>query len=260
MLKSVTVKNYLSESLTLILDRPEESGLIIESITGIGAENATVNITEVSSKDGGIFNSARREKRNIVMNLKFLETKDAPTIEDVRHKTYKFFPLKRKITLTFLTDNWELWIDGYVESNEPDIFSKDEGCQISILCPDPNFKTLKQQRTWTSGSEPIFEFPFHNDLVPYDPNNPDNPDEEPETPDKTDEEGYLYLKELDWTIDVDTNRLSNEIRGWGILSDIFPETVFDYEEIKMTFTVTKQSGEIISGIPLTLQLSTGSAA
>lgn len=165
MLKSVTVQNYLKESLTLMLDRPEESGLIIESISGIGPGNATINISEISSKDGGVFNSSRKQVRNIVIDLKFQEIPNLPTIEDVRHRTYKFFPLKRKVTLTFLTDFWELYIEGYVESNEPTIFDSNEGCQISILCPDPYFKTKTKQVTQSSGSTPTFEFPFTNNLT-----------------------------------------------------------------------------------------------
>lgn len=255
MLKSVTVKNYLSESLTLILDRPEESGLIIESITGIGAENATVNITEVSSKDGGIFNSARRDKRNIVMNLKFLETKDAPTIEDVRHKTYKFFPLKRKITLTFLTDNWELMIDGYVESNEPDIFSKDEGCQISILCPEPNFRSSKGQRTWSSGSEPLFEFPFHNDMVPYDRNltyDPDNP-YDPNKPNiYQPEDGLLNVKSGILVQFGNINDPPQYISSYETkfdMSDLIPENALAYRTINFSFIAYIENDKDPSFIP-----------
>lgn len=168
MLKSLTVKNYLSESITLELDRPEISGFIIENITGIGPEKATINITEIASRDGGHFNSSRKEVRNIVINLKFQETKELPSIEEVRHQTYKFFPLKRKVTLTFLTDIREVWIEGYVEANEPDIFNKSEGCQISILCPEPWFIGRSPQYSYASGHEGMFEFPFKNELIPLE--------------------------------------------------------------------------------------------
>lgn len=167
MLKSLTVKNYLNESLTLELDRPESSGFIIESITGIGAEKADINITEIATRDGGLFNSARKGARNIVINLKFQEIKDFPSIEEVRHRSYKYFPIKRKVNLTFLTDTREVEIEGYVESNEPDIFSKDEGCQISILCPFPWFSASRPQYSFSSGHQAMFEFPFKNEIVPY---------------------------------------------------------------------------------------------
>lgn len=266
MLKSVTVTNYLRESLTLILDRPEKSGLIIESITGIGPENATVNIAEISTKDGGIFNSARKETRNIVMNLKFTETKDAPTIEDVRHKTYKYFPLKRKIFVSFLTDNHELCVDGYVESNEPDIFSKDEGCQISILCPDPYFRKIRPQRTFTSGSEPIFEFPFHNDLVPYDPSLPYDPDNpyDPNNPGYIDpddpslenpyepEDGKLQETPgifVQFGNIYDPPKYTN-INGVHLdIGDVFPLSIYDYKSINFSFVTYVENDQDPSFAP-----------
>lgn len=171
MIKSVTVKNYLNETITMELTRPEKSGFIVKNIKGLGPDKATVNISEIISRDGGVFNSARKETRNIVMELQFaydpqLKEVGLYSIEDCRHRSYQYFPLKKNITLTILTDTQELEIDGIVESNEPNIFSEEEGCQISILCPNPWFREKRKQITQTSGSEPAFEFPFHNDLVP----------------------------------------------------------------------------------------------
>lgn len=164
MIRSVTVTNYLGKSITLELGRPEESGFIVKNITGLGPDKATVNITEYTSEDGGIFNSARKSSKNIVMELEFMSYKE--TIEDVRQKSYEYFPLKREVNLKILTDNHELEIDGIVESNEPDIFSKNEGCQISIICPNPYFREIYKQETFSSGDKEMFEFPFWNDLEP----------------------------------------------------------------------------------------------
>lgn len=168
MIKSLTVENYQSESLTIDLFHPETSGFIITSITGIGAGEASINISEIATKDGGIFNSARKSTRNIVINLEFMDGKindEILSIEDVRHRSYKYFPLKRKVVLTFTTDNREVNIEGYVENNEINIFEEREGCQISILCPFPWFKRRGLQRTYSDCHEAMFEFPFHNNLT-----------------------------------------------------------------------------------------------
>lgn len=163
MIKIVTVTNYLGEVLELDLRNPEKSGLFVKSIKGLGPSRGIINTTEVSTNDGSIYNSARKSQRNIVMNLGFL-WKD--TIEDSRHLTYKYFPVKKKLTLTFETDRRRCMTTGYVESNEPDIFSKDSGCQISIICPDPLFYSLDTKSGATtvfSGIEPLFEFEFENE-------------------------------------------------------------------------------------------------
>ncbi len=162
MIRSVTVTNYLGRSLKLELAQPEKSGFIIKEITGLGPATANINVTELSTNDGGLFNSARVEMRNIVMKLEFLAM---PTVEDVRQQSYQYFPLKRKVTLRVETDNRISEIDGYVESNEPDIFSKNESTKISIVCPDPYFKSTNFHQTVFYGVDSLFEFPFSNESV-----------------------------------------------------------------------------------------------
>lgn len=162
MIKSFAVTNNLNERLDMVLTEPEESGIVVKSVTGLGPGKANVSIKEIANGDGGSFNGARIPVRNIVMDLVFIAN---PTIEDTRQLTYKFFPLKKQITLTVVTDNLEVNIDGYVESNEPDIFSNMEGCQISILCEKPYFYTARDQLTTSTGSVPMFEFPVDNELI-----------------------------------------------------------------------------------------------
>lgn len=162
MIRSIIVKNYLNKEITLELTRPDKSGLIVKSIDGLGPAKANVNITDISTSDGGIFNSSRLDKRNIVINLEFLQS-PTESIEDIRQKTYVYFPIKKKVYLTVITDNHVLETVGYVESNEPDIFSSNESCSISILCPDPFFYSKTDNATSFSGIEPSFSFPFAND-------------------------------------------------------------------------------------------------
>lgn len=161
MIKSVTATNYLGESLTMGIGDPDESGLLISSIDGIGPGESDINVTEFAATDGGIYNSSRIPTRNIVINMLF---KYIPTIEDARHLTYKMFPLKKPINLIFETDNRLLQIDGYVESNEPDIFSKQEGTSISIICPGYYFYSLAEASVKIDGVKKLFEFPFYNDV------------------------------------------------------------------------------------------------
>lgn len=166
MIKSFAITNDLNERLDLVLTNPEQSGIVVRSVTGLGPGKATLHIKEIANGDGGSYGGGRIPVRNIVMNLAFLGN---PTIEDTRQLTYRFFPLKKQITLTVFTDNLEVNIDGIVESNDPDIFSNLEGCQISILCENPYFYTARDQITTSSGIFPMFEFPVDNELV-EDPN------------------------------------------------------------------------------------------
>lgn len=165
MIKSVTVTNYLGQSKKFELSNPNSSGAAIESIDGLGPPNATINHTEISTTDGSIFNSSRTNSRNIIINLKFLFD---PTIEDVRLETYKCFHIKKAVTLTIETDSRICETYGFVESNEPDIFSNLEGTSISIICPDPYFYSAGLNGTVVVlfyGVETLFEFPFSNESL-----------------------------------------------------------------------------------------------
>lgn len=165
MIKTVTVTNYLGESLTLELKNPWDIGIAITKIEGLGPVKADINSTEISSGDGARFNSARIGTRNIVFTFRLLE---APTVEDSRQKTYKYFPIKTNVTLLFETDNRLCQITGYVESNKPNIFSEEEDTQVSIICPNPYFISMENggmNSVVFFGSEPTFEFPFSNESL-----------------------------------------------------------------------------------------------
>ncbi len=160
MIQSLTVTNYLGESLTIPMKNSESTGFILHDMTGLGPPTASVNTSKVATKDGSKYNSARAEERNIVLPMYFTPI---PTIEDARHRSYKYFPLKKPVILAFKTDNRECQIVGYVETNEPDICSDREGCQVSIICPNPYFSSVYDTVTSFSGVEAAFEFPFSNE-------------------------------------------------------------------------------------------------
>lgn len=165
MIQSLTVINYLDESFKMELRRPELSGFLITDIRGIGPAKASINTTEISTGDGSSYNSARLNARNIVLQFELLPN---PTVEDTRQLSYKYFPIKKKLTLVIETDNRLCEATGYVESNEPILFAKQETIQISITCPDPYFYSASEKDnnvTVFSGDEPAFEFPFSNESL-----------------------------------------------------------------------------------------------
>ena len=162
MIKAITVINHLNQTLRLELARPELSGFVIEKIKGLGPAKAQINFTEMATMDGGLDNSARLETRDIELSLIFLEH---PTIEDTRHLSYKYFPIKRNVTFRIETDKRICETVGRIEENVPDIFSKKEGCSITILCPDPYFYSVKENKDVYCGLNPLFEFPFENNSL-----------------------------------------------------------------------------------------------
>lgn len=168
MIYSIVVTNYLGDRIKLELGKPDVSGFLIKSITGLGPAKANVNTTEVSTNDGSLFNFARLSQRNIVLDMVFINTVYGESIEDLRQKSYKYFPLKKSVELTIETDNRYVKTTGYVESNEPNIFSSQEGTQISIICPDPYFYSAGEDGNNVTNFysiDPMFEFPFSNESL-----------------------------------------------------------------------------------------------
>ena len=177
MLKRIVVTNYRGESMDYYIKNcqsnpdnlpnwkpPETSGMIITSIDGLGPVKANINMTELTTTDGSKYNSARLTNRNIVIKGYFAS---ASSIENARLLSYKYFPIKKKVTIRVETDNRTVETDGYVESNEPDIFSKQSGVQISIVCEKSFFRDVSadgRQLIQFSNILPLFEFEFGLDI------------------------------------------------------------------------------------------------
>lgn len=168
MIYSLAVTNFLGDRIRLELGKPENTGFLVKSITGLGPVKANVNTTEVATNDGSMFNSARLSQRNIVIEMVFVNSIYGEDIEEIRQKSYKYFPIKKNVELVIETDNRYVRTTGYIESNEPDIFSKQEGAQISIICPDPYFYSVSEDGdnvTDFYSIDPMFEFPFSNESL-----------------------------------------------------------------------------------------------
>lgn len=168
MIYSLAVTNFLGDRIRLELGKPENTGFLIKSITGLGPVKANVNTTEVATNDGSMFNSARLSQRNIVIQMVFVNSIYGEDIEEIRQKSYKYFPIKKNVELVIETDNRYVRTTGYIESNEPDIFSKQEGTQISIICPDPYFYSASEDGNNVTdfySIDPMFEFPFSNESL-----------------------------------------------------------------------------------------------
>lgn len=173
MIQYVEVTNSMNEKLRLGLnidgdDGAAKTGLLITDITGIGHVKANMNFTDIAESDIKKYNSSSLDKRNIVISFRLYD--ENMSIEEARHQCYKYFPSKRLVHLTFKTDTREQGIDGYVESNEADIFREEETQQVSIICADPFFYNedggiAERAKNQFYGMAPLFTFPFCNESL-----------------------------------------------------------------------------------------------
>lgn len=133
MIRSIELIPADREGLLLEIDNPEDTGILVKSIDGLGPAKATINTTALSLTDSAMFNGSRVGMRTITLTLLPLEV---PTVERARHRIYNLLPIKQPVTIVVRTDTRTVKTLGYVESSEPDIFSKEEAIKVVLICPD----------------------------------------------------------------------------------------------------------------------------
>lgn len=166
MIKTLEIINNKNERTTIMLANPSPSGFLITNIDGLDAPKGTINMIERTRQDGSVYNGSRSNSRNIVITLEyFLDNTNKDSIEDLRHKTYRLFPVGENITLIFTSNERKVKFSGYVESNEVNLFSQKESSQISIMCEKAYGQGLDGTIDYFSGATPLFEFPFSNESL-----------------------------------------------------------------------------------------------
>lgn len=139
-----------------ILELTENPNYNVTQITGLTPAGCTINTAAVAGMDGETFNSARINKRNITITI----IPEYP-IEQNRNLLYRYFPEKKKIRLFYENDTRNVYIDGYVESMESDLFTKRQSYQISVLCPNPYFVDVQESGVFSCAPVvPLLEFPY----------------------------------------------------------------------------------------------------
>ena len=128
----------VAASYTFELTGHETSHQVV-SITGLAPVPAQINTNTAAGLDGAYFNSSRLTSRNIVITLKLNDP------ETVRRTLEQYFPTKAAVRFHYSAGGRTVYIDGYVETFECDLFSNNETAQISILCPQPMFKSSTLQ-------------------------------------------------------------------------------------------------------------------
>ena len=129
------------------------------SIKGLNPPSAHLNNSAVSGMDGAMYNSSRLNTRNIVILLKI-----NGDVEKNRQMLYTYCPTKEKVRFYYSNNYRNVYVDGYVDSVECDLFSNDERMQISIICPQPYFLDASDTKVNGSSIASYFVFPFAIDI------------------------------------------------------------------------------------------------
>lgn len=145
------IENEYGEQLELTNNR----NYTVYKIDGLEPPTATINTSPVANFDGSRFNSSRTNERNIVIYL-VIEN----DCEHNRINLYKYAKVKHKVVFYYKNSTRDVYIEGYVESMPIGFFDMKQHVQISILCPDPYFKSVNNKIVDFSTLKSLFVFPF----------------------------------------------------------------------------------------------------
>lgn len=127
----------------------------IVSIDGLNPSDADITTKELANWDGSVFVNGRIEKRSITIEM-YLNG----DVEENRLFLYSYFKSSKYIKLYFQTDSRNVFIEGYVEKINIDLFEEHQVMQISILCPNPFFQSVPKQEKKLANIIGGFYFPF----------------------------------------------------------------------------------------------------
>lgn len=146
MLRAVEVHSKVAFVPKLVLQLLGNDGLgpfHIRDIVGLGPVKSTVNSRGYGSLDGEFYTGSHVGKRNIVITLGLNPGEGLLSVEATRRLLYAYWLPKMNTVLRFISDGRPaVQIEGYVESLEPNMFSKDPEIVVSIICPKPHFESV----------------------------------------------------------------------------------------------------------------------
>jgi hypothetical protein len=125
-----------------ILGVTPKNSLLIKKVTGLNPPDRSLFIGDYS-QDGGTYQGRRVGNRNVVLTIDLNPNpalgETAATLRDKLHRAFIDPQVDGDYLKLVLTDenNREVYLVGYCEKFEGEIFDAATTCQISLICPDP---------------------------------------------------------------------------------------------------------------------------
>lgn len=143
MLTKVEVRSVLTGMLLVLELNDISDGFVVEDIIGLDPVKATLVSSSFANLDGAQFHSARREPRNILMTIGLEPDYVTTSVRDLRTNLYNFFMPKTEVSLRFfMSEGLTVDILGRVESCDSELFTQEPKVNISLMCYDPDFRSL----------------------------------------------------------------------------------------------------------------------
>jgi hypothetical protein len=142
---------------------PSQDAVHVRDIDGLGPVKADIASTPLATGRGEQYQGSTMGKRNIVLALGLSPDWENQTMSSLRQLLYRYFMPQSWVKLRFTSDHLPICeIEGYVESFEPNMFSRDPEMTVSIICPKPDFiqadATIIYGKVDDGTTEQVFEY------------------------------------------------------------------------------------------------------
>lgn len=148
---SIKIENHKGEILSI----SQNPAYTITSVTGLNPAAANINTVDAALLDGATFNSSKVGMRNVVVNFAIENPAEKNRID-----LYSYIKPKKPCTVFLKNGRRDVYIAGYVETLDIDLFENKQMAQISIICPQPYFIDVETQTVEFSHTLALFKFPF----------------------------------------------------------------------------------------------------
>lgn len=135
------------ETLPLPLTNSLNSEFQVVDITGLGPVKADLSTFNKGDDLGVSVLGSTKAARNIVISFRLNPKYNLGyDVEYLRALLYEYIIPGQQISLQFTNDQLYEVVkaDGWVESIEPELFTKEPQVAVSILCPDPYFRSVNE--------------------------------------------------------------------------------------------------------------------
>lgn len=149
---SLTIENPTGKKIKLTQN---ESNYQVLRVDGLTPPKAKITTTTVANMDGERFKDSRLEMRNLVFTIRI-----KGDVEKNRIALYDFFDVGQKCKIYYKNNSRNVYIEGYCESADDDLFTSQQEMQVSVICDNPFWKNLAVVYSDVSALTGSFEFPF----------------------------------------------------------------------------------------------------
>lgn len=140
---------------------------ILKSIDGLGPVKSDIAQHNYATDPGGFFSTSHIGMRSLQLVIQ-LVPRGNRTASDLRQSLYRFLEVDNTIWIRLVDDKvGPIQILGRVESNVGNPFTRDLVHHVSIICPEPYFRSLTRKSITGTTNTPTSIWGYSNGPTPF---------------------------------------------------------------------------------------------